>query len=307
MAIPADTLFRPPRTTVKPEIRGPHTAVVVGVNGLETPGGADICTDQYGRVRVKFPWDRSTDHDSDGQTSAWIRVAENWAGSEWGFQFPPRVGHEVVVQFVDGDPDRPLITGRIYNGTFRQPFVPPPLPPPGPLQPQNSHVQTTQRLSGIKTQSTPKPDGGRVRFHSLRFDDTYRTEQIVLRCQHRLDVTAFQNAYHTTHGNRHILVGGKDPDTGEGGVSSYHQENGGDIIWEVGSGYFGCRTADGHFDPAKFAEVVVLLLDAASDSKIGDLQSNTLVHGVIRLEQDLPTFGLKRRRLTVVKLRGVYA
>ncbi|TMJ61796.1 MAG: type VI secretion system tip protein VgrG [Alphaproteobacteria bacterium] len=221
MGIPADTLFRPPRTTVKPEIRGPHTAVVVGVNGLETPGGNDICTDQYGRVRVKFPWDRSTDHDKDGQTSAWIRVAENWAGTEWGFQFPPRVGHEVVVQFVDGDPDRPLITGRIYNGTFRQPFVPPPLPPPGPLQPQNSHVQTTQRLSGIKTQSTPKPDGGHVRFHLLRFDDTYRTEQIVLRCQHRLDVTAFQNAYHTTHGNRHILVGGRDPDTGESGGALY--------------------------------------------------------------------------------------
>jgi len=221
MGIPADTLFRPPRTTVKPEIRGPHTAVVVGVNGLETPGGNDICTDQYGRVRVKFPWDRSTDHDKDGQTSAWIRVAENWAGTEWGFQFPPRVGHEVVVQFVDGDPDRPLITGRIYNGTFRQPFVPPPLPPPGPLQPQNSHVQTTQRLSGIKTQSTPKPDGGHVRFHLLRFDDTYRTEQIVLRCQHRLDVTAFQNAFHTTHGNRHILVGGRDPDTGESGGALY--------------------------------------------------------------------------------------
>jgi uncharacterized protein involved in type VI secretion and phage assembly len=221
MAIPADTLFRPPRTTVKPEIRGPHSALGVGVNGLETPGGNDICTDQYGRVRVKFPWDRSTDHDKNGQTSAWIRVAENWAGTGWGFQFPPRVGHEVIVQFVDGDPDRPIITGRVYNGTFRQPFVPPPLPPPGPLQPDASHVQTTQRLSGIKTQSTPKPDGGHIRFHLLRFDDTYRTEQIVLRCQHRLDVTAFQNAYHTTHGNRHILVGGKDPDTGEGGGALY--------------------------------------------------------------------------------------
>jgi uncharacterized protein involved in type VI secretion and phage assembly len=221
MAIPADTLFRPPRTTVKPEIRGPHTALVVGVNGLETPGGNDICTDQYGRVRVKFPWDRSTDHDKNGQTSGWIRVAENWAGTGWGFQFPPRVGHEVIVQFVDGDPDRPIITGRVYNGTFRQPFVPPPLPPPGPLQPDASHVQTTQRLSGIKTQSTPKPDGGHIRFHLLRFDDTYRTEQIVLRCQHRLDVTAFQHAYHTTHGNRHILVGGKDPDTGEGGGALY--------------------------------------------------------------------------------------
>ena len=233
MAIPADTLFRPPRTTVKPEIRGPHTALVVGVNGLETPGGNDICTDQYGRVRVKFPWDRSTDHDKDGQTSAWIRVAENWAGTEWGFQFPPRVGHEVIIQFVDSDPDRPIITGRVYNGTFRQPFVPPPLPPPGPLQPQDSHVQTTQRLSGIKTQSTPKPDGGRIRFHLLRFDDTYRTEQIVLRCQHRLDVTAFQNAYHTTHGNRHVLVGGKDPDTGEGG-GAHFTTTGGEYDLHIG-------------------------------------------------------------------------
>jgi len=255
LAIPATTVFRPPRTTVKPEIRGPHTALVVGANGLETPGGNDICTDQYGRVRVKFPWDRSREHDKDGRTSAWIRVAENWAGSEWGFQFPPRVGHEVVVQFIDGDPDRPLITGRVYNGTFRKPFDPPGPPPPGPLQPQDSHIQATQRQSGIKTQSTPRPDGGRVRFHLLRFDDTYRSEQIVLRCQHRLDVTAFGAAYHTTHGDQHIRVGGKDPDTGQGGGAlyvttggEYDLHVGGDRYEGVDKGYQLSVKADTIFD-----------------------------------------------------------
>ncbi|MGH7091688.1 MAG: type VI secretion system Vgr family protein, partial [Stellaceae bacterium] len=221
MAIPATVLFRPPRTTRKPRVHGPHTALVVGPNGLKPQGGNDIATDQYGRVRVKFPWDRSTDHDNDGQTSAWIRVAEHWAGSQWGAQFPPRVGQEVIVDFIDGDPDRPIVTGRLYNGVFREPFDPPGQtvgpPPAGPLQPQGSHLQTTQRRSGIKTQSTPHPQGARSRFHLLRFDDNWEEEQIVLRSQHRLDVTAFQSAYHTTHANRHILVGGKDPDTGEGG------------------------------------------------------------------------------------------
>jgi uncharacterized protein involved in type VI secretion and phage assembly len=92
IAIPGEVMFRPPRTTAKPRIMGPHTAMVVGPNGMDRPGGAEIHTDQWGRVKVKFPWDRDEKGDPKGQTSAWLRVTEGWAGGKWGTQFPPRVG-----------------------------------------------------------------------------------------------------------------------------------------------------------------------------------------------------------------------
>ncbi len=221
IAIPEEVTFRPPRTTPKPRIMGPHTAVVVGPNGLERPGGAEIHTDQWGRVKVKFPWDRDEKGNAKGQTSAWLRVTEGWAGGKWGTQFPPRVGQEVLVEFIDGDPDRPIVTGRLYNPGSQQPFDPPSgapgNPPPGPVRPENSVAQTTQRRSGIKTQSTPRPDGQKSRFHMLRFDDSWHEEQWLMRSQGRMDVTAFSNYFERVYGNRHINIGGKDPDTGKGG------------------------------------------------------------------------------------------
>jgi type VI secretion system VgrG family protein len=107
-AINAQTPFRPKRTTAKPLINGPQTAVVVG------EGGSPIHTDKYGRVRVSFPWTR---HDTKGhKTSCWLRVSQTWAGQNWGSMHLPHVGHEVIVSFLDGDPDRPIVTGRVYNG-----------------------------------------------------------------------------------------------------------------------------------------------------------------------------------------------
>ena len=213
--------FHPPRTIPKPRISGPHTAIVVGPNGFDRPAGADIHTDQWGRVKVKFPWDRSDKNDKTGATSGWIRVAEGWAGGKFGMQFPPRVGQEVLVTFIDGDPNRPVITGRLYNPGSQQPFdapgTTPASPPPGPFRPQSALVQTTQRRSGIKTASTPKPDGAKSRFHMLRFDDNFHEEQWLMRSQGRMDVTAFSNYFEKVYGNRHINIGGKDPDTGKGG------------------------------------------------------------------------------------------
>jgi type VI secretion system secreted protein VgrG len=107
-AIPADVRFRPQRTMAKPVVHGPQTAIVVG------PPGEKIFTDRYGRVRVQFHWDRYGKHDD--KSSCWIRVSQSWSGRGWGAVNLPHVGHEVVVSFLEGDPDCPMITGRVYNG-----------------------------------------------------------------------------------------------------------------------------------------------------------------------------------------------
>lgn len=220
---PGKMMFRPPRITPKPRFHGPHTALVVGPNGITAEGGADVFTDQFGRVKVWFPWDG--DEGAHKPHTAWIRVAEGWAGGKWGTQFAPRVGNEVVVHFLDGDPDRPIITGRLYNPKSPQPFdaggQPPAQLPPGPMQPSSAVAQTTQRRSGIKTASTPRPKDGPSRFHLLRFDDNWEKEQLLIRSQGRTDVTSFADYYETVHGNRHLKVGGVDPDTGKGGGSLF--------------------------------------------------------------------------------------
>ena len=107
-AIPNDVAFRPLRVTEKPFVHGPQTAIVVG------PPGEKIFTDKHGRVRVQFHWDRYGKHDD--KSSCWIRVSNSWGGQGWGAVNLPHVGHEVVVSFLEGDPDRPLVTGRVYNG-----------------------------------------------------------------------------------------------------------------------------------------------------------------------------------------------
>ena len=107
--------FRLDRRTPRPLIRGPQTAKVVGASGDE------ITTDQYGRIKVKFYWDRSAVQDDN--SSCWIRVAQIWAGATWGGMFIPRVGLEVVVEFLEGNPDRPIITGCVYNANQRVPYA----------------------------------------------------------------------------------------------------------------------------------------------------------------------------------------
>jgi type VI secretion system secreted protein VgrG len=106
-AIPHDVQFRPLRVTERPFVHGPQTAIVVG------PPGEKIFTDKYGRVRVQFHWDRYGKRDD--KSSCWIRVSNAWAGRGWGDVNLPHVGHEVIVSFLEGDPDRPLVTGRVYN------------------------------------------------------------------------------------------------------------------------------------------------------------------------------------------------
>ena len=114
VAIPAETPFRPERLTSKPVVQGPQTATVVG------PAGENIHTDQYGRVRVLFHWDRRGKRDE--HASCWIRVSQHAAGSHWGALAIPHVGQEVVVSFLEGDPDRPIVTGHMHNGNNMPPL-----------------------------------------------------------------------------------------------------------------------------------------------------------------------------------------
>jgi len=153
--IPFTVPYRAPRLTTKPFVKGSQTAIVVG------PPGEEIYTDTYGRIKVQFHWDREGQRNE--RSSCWIRTSQAWAGAAWGAMSIPRIGHEVIVDFLEGDPDRPIITGRVYHGTNR---------PPDAL-PANK-TRTT-----LKTNSS-KGGGG---SNELRFEDRKNQEQIYLHAQ----------------------------------------------------------------------------------------------------------------------------
>jgi len=157
--IPVAHPFRPPRTTPAPRIHGPQTATVTG------SAGEEIHTDRHGRIKVRFHWDEH--HPLDDTASCWVRVAQMWAGPSWGTWFLPRVGMEVVVEFLDGNPDRPLVTGCVYNSAN---------PPPYPLPDEKTK-------STIKSNSSKGGDG----FNELRFEDAKGAEEIFLHAQKDLN------------------------------------------------------------------------------------------------------------------------
>ncbi|MCX6623335.1 MAG: type VI secretion system tip protein TssI/VgrG, partial [Acidobacteria bacterium] len=136
-ATPAAMAYRPPCATPKPVVRGAQTAVVVGRPGEE------IRPDRYGRIKVRFHWDRLARADESGSCSCWLRVSETWAGQNWGSLSLPRVGQEVIVDFLEGDPDRPIITGRVYNSSQMPGW---PLP-------------AAQTVSGVRTHSSLEGSG----------------------------------------------------------------------------------------------------------------------------------------------------
>ncbi|AKT36916.1 type VI secretion system Vgr family protein [Chondromyces crocatus] len=153
--IPAEIPFRPARVTPRPTVRGVQTAIVTG------PSGEEIYTDEHGRIKVQFHWDRTGKKDE--KSSCWIRVSQPWAGGAWGAVFLPRIGHEVVVDFIEGDPDRPLVVGSVYHGANVPPY---PLP-------------AEKTKSTIKSNSS-KGGGG---FNELRFEDKKGQEEIFLHGQ----------------------------------------------------------------------------------------------------------------------------
>ncbi len=158
IGFPADTPFRPKRIHAKPVMRGPQSAVVVG------PAGEEIHIDEYCRVKVQFIWDREGKNDDN--SSCFIRVMQAWAGNQWGSSFIPRIGHEVIVSFLDGDPDRPLITGSVYNA-WNKPTYP------------------SKTQSGIKSRSTK--GGSAQNYNELRFEDKKGDEQIYVHAEKNYD------------------------------------------------------------------------------------------------------------------------
>ena len=152
---PTSITYRPPRITPRPIMRGPQTATVVG------PSGQEIFTDEYARVKVQFHWDREGKRDQN--SSCFVRVSQTWAGSGWGFIQIPRIGQEVIVDFVEGAPDRPIITGRVYNASQMPPYSLP--------------GNATQ--SGWKSNSSLGGGG----WNELRFEDKAGSEEVYFQAQ----------------------------------------------------------------------------------------------------------------------------
>lgn len=149
--------FRPARTTFRASVRGPQTAVVVG------PSGDEIYTDKYGRVKVQFHWDRNGKNDEN--SSCWVRVSHALAGQNWGMVAIPRIGQEVIVDFLEGDPDQPIITGSVYNDVNMPPY----------------DLPANMTQSGLKSRSSK--EGSPKNFNELRFEDKKGEEEVYLHAE----------------------------------------------------------------------------------------------------------------------------
>ena len=190
--IVAEIPFRPPRKTPRPTVLGSQTALVVG------PSGEEIYTDEYGRVKVQFHWDQEGQYNE--ESSCWIRVSQGSAGGQYGLMFLPRVGHEVVVDFLEGNPDQPIITGRVYNNDLMPPYT----------------LPDEKTKSVIKTHSS-KGGGG---TNEIRFEDLKDKEQLFIQAQRQMDTRVKASHYHTVCGSYHLRIGGND----EGELREYVED-----------------------------------------------------------------------------------
>ncbi len=178
-AVDEKTYYRPPRNTPKPVISGPQAAVVVG------PAGEEIFTDEHGRAKVQFFWDRYSD--ANENSSCWIRIAQPIAGKEWGALFLPRIGQEVMVDFLEGDPDRPVISGRLYNADAKPPW----------------QLPANKTRSGFKTRTEK---GGGSNFNELRFEDKKGSEEIYIHAEKDNTVRIKHDRIEYVGNESHLLV-----------------------------------------------------------------------------------------------------
>ncbi|PKL96533.1 MAG: type VI secretion system tip protein VgrG [Gammaproteobacteria bacterium HGW-Gammaproteobacteria-8] len=189
-AMPSNEPYRPPRITPAPLMHGPQTAIVVGESG------EDIWTNEYGQVKVQFHWNRNRQRNQN--SSCWVRVAQIWAGKQWGAQFLPRIGQEVVVDFLEGDPDRPIIIGSVYNGDNKPPYDLP--------------ANATQ--SGIKSRSSKS--GTRDNFNEIRFEDKKGSEQLYIHAEKNMDTRVENCQTSSVDVNRTVTIGKDDKETVKG-------------------------------------------------------------------------------------------
>jgi type VI secretion system secreted protein VgrG len=188
-AVGKEHAYRAPPIMRKPFVQGPQTAMVVG------KAGEEIWTDKYGRVKVQFHWDRLGKEDE--TSSCWVRVSQSWAGKGWGAMFIPRIGMEVVVDFLEGDPDQPLITGCVYNGDAMPPYA----------------LPAEQTKSTIKT-NTSKGGGG---FNEIRFEDKKDSEEIF--------VQAEKDFNRVVKNNDTLAVGFEKADKGDQTITINHDQS----------------------------------------------------------------------------------
>ena len=193
--LPASVPFRPVRSTPKPVVQGTQTAVVVGAKGEE------VYTDKYGRVKVQFHWDREGQHNE--RSSCWVRVAQMTAGRRWGGSFWPRIGQEVVVDHLEGDPDQPIIIGTVYNADQMPPYL--------GKAPDPKH-KDENLISGVKSNTSKGGTG----YNEFRFYDAKDKQQIFIHAERNMDVRVKHDSMEHVVGDRHMIVG-KEPNGSEGG------------------------------------------------------------------------------------------
>jgi type VI secretion system secreted protein VgrG len=184
--------FRPDCTAHKPFVQGPQTATVTGAPGEQ------IYTDEYGRVKVRFHWDRNPNNTTSENSSCWLRVSQIWADRGWGAIYIPRVGEEVIVGFLEGDPDQPIITGCVYNGDNNVPYA----------------LPANKTQSGIKSRSVPGPGS-----NEFRFEDKAGSEEIWLHAQKDFTRKVENNETINILGNLAETVNGTLNQTVDGAVS----------------------------------------------------------------------------------------
>ena len=190
-AQPAAVPFRPEQAKPKPRVMGPQTAVVTG------PAGEEIYTDEHGRVKVQFPWDRLGSGDE--TSSFWVRVSTPWAGSNWGMVHIPRIGQEVVVSFLNGDPDYPLITGMVYNAENMPPYA----------------LPDNMTQSGVKSRSSK--GGSADHFNEIRFEDKKDAEEIYVHAEKDFNAVI--------ENNETRRVGFEDMDAGDQTLEVYNHQS----------------------------------------------------------------------------------
>jgi type VI secretion system secreted protein VgrG len=186
-AIPKAVPYRPPQRAIKPVVQGPQPGLVVG------KAGEEIWVDKYGRVKVQFYWDRLGKKNE--ESSCWIRVSQIWAGKNWGWMTIPRIGQEVIVDFVEGDPDRPIITGRVYNAEQMPPYT----------------LNANQTQSGIKSRSSKA--GAAANFNEIRFEDLKGSEMFTMHAEKDMESFVEHDDSQTVQNNRTIKVDGTHTET----------------------------------------------------------------------------------------------
>jgi type VI secretion system secreted protein VgrG len=179
--MPHEVPYRPMRVTPKPRIHGAQTAVVVGASTEE------VDVDEFGRVVVQFPWDREGKNDE--KSSCRVRVSQNWAGKGWGAMFHPRIGQEVIVEYLEGDPDRPVVTGRVYNGAQKVPYA----------------LPANKTQSGIKSRSSK--EGGADNFNEIRFEDKKGSELLFMQAEKDRDTQIKNNETKSVGVDQSLTVG----------------------------------------------------------------------------------------------------